>query len=199
MTSDRRGLGPNTSDDATSTGGGREAPEWTVWSWTGGRRDGQTGVSWLGVLLVLLGVAFLINQVNRQISFTSMFLLALGLAFGAAWLVGGWRSATVPALVLLALGISRLASDLNVVTGSGWTPLALGIAFLIAWAVSPFQKTRRNWALWFGLILGIYGFAQVSSVLVPGLPDLPWLWPAVLIGIGVLLLFRRRMDDRRAV
>jgi hypothetical protein len=191
MTTDQWGPPPKRTDEDE-----REAPEWTVWSWAGGRRDGRGGVSWLGVLLVLLGVAFLINQVNREISFTSMFLMALGLAFAAAWIVGGWRSATVPALVLLALGISRLAFDLDLVVGSGWTPLALGIAFLIAWAVSPFQRKRRDWALWVGLILGIYGFAQVSSVLVPGVPDLPWLWPVVLIVIGVLLLFRRRMDER---
>jgi hypothetical protein len=189
MTTDRRDATP----DAERM---HDGPEWAMWSWMGGRRGGQHGVSWLGVLLVLLGVAILINQLNRAIDIGSMLLLALGVAFGAAWLIGGWRSATVPALVLTALGIVGLATGLGYVSGPGWTSLALGVALLLAWAVAPAQRTRRSWALWIGLILGIYGFARVSPSLLPGVPDLPWLWPVVLIGIGVLLLLRRRLDER---
>ncbi len=177
---------------------GADAPEWAAWSWTAGRRDGRGGVSWLGVLLVLLGIALLVNQVNRSIDIGSMFLLALGLAFAAAWLIGGWRSATVPALVLIALGVIGLATGLGYVTGPGWTSLALGIALLGAWLIGPLQKVRRGWAMWIGLILTVYGFARVSPVLFPSLPDMPWLWPVVLIAIGVALLMRRRMDDPQA-
>lgn len=174
---------------------GMDAPEWAAWSWTAGRHDGRRGVSWLGVLLVLLGAALLVNQVNRSIDIGSMFLLALGLAFGAAWLIGGWRSATVPALILSALGVIGLANGVGYVTGPGWTSLALGIALLIAWLIGPLQKVRRSWAMWMGLILTLYGFVRVSPVLFPNLPDTPWLWPLVLIAIGVALLMRRRMDD----
>jgi hypothetical protein len=52
--------------------------------------------------------------------------------------------------------------------------------------------------MWIGLILTVYGFARVSPVLFPSLPDMPWLWPVVLIAIGVALLMRRRMDDPQA-
>lgn len=193
---------PSYSDQATpgSRWGTHRAdadgPEWAVWSWAGGRRDGQGSVSWLGVLLVLLGVALFVNQVNRSIDIGSMFLLALGLAFLSAWLIGGWRSATVPALVLAALGVAGLATGLGYFSGPGWTSLALGVAFLIAWAIGPLQKRRRTWALWIGLILSIYGFARVSPLLLPGLPDLPWLWPLVLVVIGVALLLRRRVQER---
>lgn len=184
-------------DDATDAEPNN--PDWGVWSWAGGRRAGQPGVSWLGILLVLLGAALFINQVNHAIDVGSLVLLALGMAFGAAWLVGGWRGATVPALVLIALGITGLASGLGYLTGSGWSSLALGIAFLIAWAVGPLQKRQRSWAMWVGLILGVYGFARVSPQLMPDLPDMPWLWPLVLVGIGVALLMRRRIDDRRTI
>jgi hypothetical protein len=180
-------------DDATDADPNN--PDWGVWSRTGGHVDGQPGVSWLGVLLVLLGAALFINQVNRAIDVGSLVVLALGIAFGAAWLIGGWRSATVPALVLVAMGLAGLASGLGYVRGPGWSWLAVGIAFLIGWAVGPFQKRHRAWAMWVGLILGVYGFAEVSPQLVPDLPDMPWLWPLVLVGIGVVLLMRRRLDD----
>lgn len=167
---------------------GEQGPEWSAWTWTSG---GRRGVSWLGVLLVLLGVALLIQQVNPAISFTSLFLLALGLAFGAAWIFGGLRGATVPALVLLALALARLVTELGYVTGDGWTPLFLGVALLIAWLAGLIQHARREWALWLGLILGVYGLAQVWSV-IPGLPDLSLLWPVALIVLGLVLLLRRR-------
>src|SRR5262249_15472204 len=85
--------------DPTSARQGPQ-PEWRVWSWdsTTGQR---AGVSWLGVLLVVIGIALFINQVNRSIGLGSLFLLGLGIAFGAAWLIGGWKGATVPSLLLL--------------------------------------------------------------------------------------------------
>src|SRR4029077_78740 len=54
---------------------GEQGPEWTAWHWAASG-DGRRGISWLGVLLVLLGVALFIQQVNPAISFTSLFLLA---------------------------------------------------------------------------------------------------------------------------
>jgi hypothetical protein len=202
------GVGGSTNPPLTgASGGGRWSGDdasgadsrnhdWGVWSWAGGNAEGRGGVSWLGLFLVLIGVALFVNQLNRSIDVGSRSVLALGLAFGAAWLIGGWRSATVPALVLVALGVAGLAGSLGYVNGPGWTSLALGIAFVAAWVIGYAQRRRRMWALWIGLILGIYGILRVSPQLLPGLPDTPWLWPIVLIVIGVLLLMRRRMDDR---
>lgn len=161
-------------------------------SWASIQRDGQGRVSWLGVLLVLVGAALFINQLNRSIDVGSVVLLALGVACAAGWLIRGYTSATVPALALTALGIAGLGNGLGYLEGPGWAPLAVGGALVVAWALGPLQKRSRPWALWLGLILGVYGLARVSSVLLPGVPDLPWLGPAVLIGIGVALLVRRR-------
>lgn len=165
--------------------GGDTGPEWQAWSWTSGRR----GFSWIGVLLVLLGVALLIGQVWPDVSFTSLLLLGLGVAFGAAWLIGGWNGATLPALALVAWGGSRLAGELGYLVGDGWTPLLVGVALVVAWALGTVQKVRREWALWVGLALGIFGAAQITDAL-PGGWDL--VWPLLLVGLGVLLIARRR-------
>jgi hypothetical protein len=166
--------------------GDDSGPEWQAWTWTSGR----AGFSWLGVLLVLLGVAFLIQQLVPQVSFTSLLLVALAVAFAAAWLIGGWVGATIPTLALGAWGGARIASELGYLTGEGWTPLFVGVALVLAWAIGALQHVRREWALWAGLILSIFGGAQVSEVL-PGGWDL--VWPLLLIGLGFVLIARRRM------
>jgi hypothetical protein len=165
---------------------GDDGPEWQAWSWTSGRR----GFSWLGVLLVLLGVALLIQAVVPQVSFTSLLLAALSVAFGSAWLIGGWKGATIPTLVLGAWALARLGGEFDVVEGDGWTPLLVGIALVAAWALGRVQAIRREWALWVGLALVLWGLASVTDVL-PGSWDL--LWPLLLVGLGVFLIARRRV------
>jgi hypothetical protein len=164
---------------------GTDGPEWQAWSWA----SGKSGFSWLGALLVVLGVALLIDQLVPQLSFTSLLLIALAVAFGAAWLVGGWVGATIPTLVLGAWGLSRVAIELGWLTGDGWTLLFVGIALLVSWALGRAQRVRREWALWVGLALLILGFAQVSSLTAGGW-DL--LWPLALVVLGLILIARRR-------
>src|SRR3989304_4042958 len=111
---------------------GREDPgitrmEWSGWSWSPRRR-----VPWLGVLLVVFGLAMLVDQLT-PLSASALILGALAIAFGASWLIGGSRWAMVPALVLAALAIPDALTDLKVITGDGWGSVALAIAFLAIW------------------------------------------------------------------
>ena len=154
--------------------------------WTSRQR-----IPWLGIFLVLLGVGLFIQQLRPEISFGSLLLLALGLAFGAAWLLGRARWAAVPALVLLALAGARLGIELRVLGGDGWTPLLLGVALLLAWGVGRLQGARRDWALWIGLLLLLVGLAQVSDQL-PDLFDVGPLWALLIVAAGILLILGRR-------
>jgi hypothetical protein len=164
---------------------GDDGPEWQAWQWTSGRR----GFSWIGILLVVLGVALLIQQLLPGVTFTSLLLAALAVAFAAAWLIGGWKGGTLPALALGAWAGSRLLTELDLVTGEGWTPLLVGLALIAAWALGRVQQVRREWALWMGLALAAFGLAGLTDVL-PGGWDV--LWPLLLVGLGVLLIVRRR-------
>jgi hypothetical protein len=189
MTSPR--TDPEIQDDdrrawaARPVGGG---PEWTAWSWSGGRRS----FSWLGVFLVLVGAALLVRYVQPAISFNTLLLLALGLAFGAAWLLGGARWALVPAAVVLALAAARLAAELHLIEGDGWSALFLGVALLVTWVIGELWGSKRRWAFWAGAILALIGLAQVTDR-IAGLPDLGWLWPAAIIAIGAALLVQARL------
>ncbi len=164
--------------------------EWAGWGWFGG---GGRSFSLLGVLLVLLGIGLLIRFVQPAISLTSLILLALGIASGAVWLLGGVRGAFVPAALLLSLALARLVVELGVVSGGGWTALFLGLGLAAIWAVGRWQRTKREWALWLGLILVLIGLAQLAVGAV-GFQDLGLLWPALIIVIGGALLLRSRFS-----
>lgn len=165
--------------------GGDTGPEWQAWTWTSSGRN----ISWLGLLLVVLGGAFVLMQLLPGVTFTSLLLAALAVVFGAAWLVGHWTGATLPTLALGAWAGARILSEMGYLVGEGWTPLFVGVALLAAWGLASVQHVRRGWALWVGLALVIFGLAGVSDLLPNG-----WglLWPLVLVGLGLFLIVRRR-------
>ncbi len=166
---------------------GQDGPEWTAWTWTNRHRGGW----WMGILLMLLGIWLLIEQVAPDLNFGTLFLLAVGLGFAAAWIVGGVKGATMPALLVIAYALAGLVVELHVAQAGGWTPLFLGVALVVAWVVGIEQHVNRTWALWVGLVLGAYGLTEVSAQF-PALPNVTLFWPLLLIVVGVLLLFRRR-------
>lgn len=173
------------SRQARAVGG---QPEWAAGRWFG---DAGRPAWLLGLFLVLIGLGLLIQRFQPAISLSSLLLLALGLALGSVWLVGGVRGAFIPAALLLALALARLAVELDAVAGDGWTVLFVGVALSAAWLVGRWQGARRDWALWLGAILVLVGLAQVS-LRAAGFQDLGLVWPALIIAIGGLLLLRSR-------
>ena len=163
-----------------------------VYRWSSSGRS----FPWLAILLLVLGLGLLIELLIPDLSFSSLIILAAGVAFGAAWLVGGIVGATVPTLVLLAWGLAGIGTDLGALSGDGWTTLSIGLALLIAWGLARFQGARREWALVVGAILGVIGLADVSDALGLDL-SVAVVVPLAMIGIGVYLILRDRLPARR--
>ena len=151
---------------------------------------------WFAILLLVLGVGLLIEILIPDLSFGSLIILAAGLAFGAAWLWGKIIGATMPALVLTAWGLASVGRDFDMLTGDGWNTLFIGIAFLIGWGLGRFQRVRREYALWIGVILGVIGLADTSDAL-PFDLSFAIIIPAVMIGLGVYLVWQSRLWERR--
>jgi len=158
-----------------------DRPEWSEWSWSPVRK-----VPWLGILLVLFGLALLVDQFT-PLSASALILGALAIAFGASWLFGGSRWAMVPALILAALAIPDALTDLGYIVGPGWGSLALGVAFLLIWLFGRRPGHGRGWAFWLAVIFGLIGLSQVSRQLA-WLPPLDAFWPIVFIVIGVAVI-----------
>jgi hypothetical protein len=164
-----------------------------------GRRD-WTGVSWerrgnnfpwLGILLVLVGAALLIQAALPQVSAGTVLLFAIGIALVIGWLFGGSWLAAIPGLLLVALGASRLMFEVNLYRGAGLTALSLAIAFVVIWLIGLGRKKRSRWPLVAAGILGLVGLIQVSGNLA-NIPELGVVWPVVIIVVGVLLIIAAR-------
>jgi len=169
--------------------------EWgTAWSWEGGGRG--RGVPWLGVLLVLVGVALLVGYFVPGLSAGTLVLLAIAAAFLAAWLIGGSWLAMVPGLLVLALGVAELIEDLALLGPAGedvaglWSA-ALAVAFAAIWLIGYSRGRRTMWPLWAAVIFGLIGVAQLSGRLID-LPSLGFLWPVLIIVVGIVLLMSAR-------
>ena len=165
-----------------------DAREWTGWA------DERRGRSfpWLGILLVLVGVALLIPAAfPDSVSSGTVLLFAIGIALVAGWVVSRSWLAAVAGLLLLALGTAGLVRDLDIYAGPGTTALSLAAAFVVIWLISLTRNRRSRWPLVAAAILGIIGLIQISGQLA-NIPELSIIWPIVIIGVGLLLLVSSR-------
>ena len=172
-----------------------EEPEWMAWKWANRGR----GFPWLGVLLVLIGLALLVQYFVAAVSAGTLVLLAIGIAFLAGWLIGGSRFSMIPGVLVTALGVAELIEDLALlgpagddVPGLASTSLALG--FLFIWLVGYVRGRRSSWPLWGAALFGLIGVAQLSGRLA-GIPELGALWPVAIIAAGLLILLASRRSS----
>lgn len=163
--------------------------DWTGATWTHRGRN----FPWLGILLVLVGIALLIQAAlpPNTISAGTVLLFAIGAALIAGWLFGGSWFAAIPGLLLLALGVARMIGELNIYTGPGITAVSLAGAFVLIWAIGLTRDRRSRWPLVAAAILGLIGLVQISGQLA-NIPELGVVWPVVIIVVGVLLMFGAR-------
>ncbi len=148
---------------------------------------------WIGAILVGLGAYLVLSATFPAVAAAGS---AVVVAIGAALLVlglsrrrGAW--AVYVGAVVLAGGVAGLGQALGVLLGGGWTTLAVGVAFV---ALSAWRAGRgaggRSLAV-VGGILVVVGAIQAAGSVIPGFPGLGQLLvPAVLVGIGVLVLWR---------
>jgi hypothetical protein len=166
-------------------------PEWWTGSWDSRRR----GFPLLGVLLVLIGVGLLIQYLVPAVSVGTLILLAIGVAFLAAWLIGRSWFSMVPGFLVLALGVGELLEDLAVFgaahqTVPGLAAAALAVGFLIIWIVARISGRRWMWPLWAAAVFGVIAAAQLSTFIV--LPQFGAIVAILVIVLGVIVLFNWR-------
>ena len=117
---------------------------------------------WLGILLVLVGAALLIQAaLPTYVTTGTVLLVAIGVALVAGWLFSGSWLAIIPGLLLLALGIANLIRELNIYTGPGITAFSLAVAFVLIWAIGLARDRPIRWPLVAAGILGLIGAVQI--------------------------------------
>jgi hypothetical protein len=164
----------------------------------------------LALLLILLGVFFLLDELNIGIldwdRLWPIFPFAGGLAFLVSYVFGPRRD---PGQVFLGIAATLVGLTFFFVTlgpleyndlGTWWPVFVLigGVAFLGQWAAAGL---RDRGALFLGLVaivIGGAGLAITLKLLGPRtLELLPNLWPVILV-LGGLMLLLRALFDRRS-
>ena len=85
-----------------------------------------------------------------------------------------------------------LLGDLGVLSGDGWTSIALAVAFALIWLIGRAEGRRRRWPLVLAVFFALLGVTQLSDQ-IPWLPDLDVFWPMVFIAVGLVIV----LDARR--
>jgi hypothetical protein len=156
------------------------------------KRAGWVG----GLVLILLGVVFLVEQFFPGALGGWTFLLGLGLIFLVAYFLGQQYGFLIPGSILTSLGIGVALIENGVISAAsedGVMVTLLGLGFLAIWLVDLLVSRARPmgwWPIIPGGILTLVGIALLSE-------NEAWLdsvgqwWPIVFIIVGVWILLER--------
>jgi len=153
--------------------------------------------TFLPLALITLGVVFLLSNLIPERGRGGLVVLGLGAAFLIGRVTTGRYGYAVPAGVLLAIGTYISLQDLQTfqaIRGGGPFFVLLGLGFALVYLIGA--RPGAVWPLFpaavmIGLGLVLFGAASFSA-----LASLSWIvayWPAVLVLLGVWLLFRDQL------
>jgi hypothetical protein len=162
------------------------------------RRDRRFG----GLLLVAVGLLALLTNIAHFRDLGFLILPVLGACFLAWGFYTGRFGFTIPGCLLLGIGAGVVLTQTVVMPGSpesgGVVILGLAAGFLgISVIGLYFEQKRIWWPLIPGGILGVIGALMFFGDV--GLNVLEWLgrvWPAILVVIGLYVLFAPRRQER---
>lgn len=156
------------------------------WRW-GPDEDRRPGLPWIGIFLVVFGLALLIERAlpdYRRLG--DVALLAAGIASLVAWILRRGTIALYAGAFLTALALPGTIEGLTGQDlGAGWGTLFFGLAFLFIAAVRAWRGGGVGWQTLYGSVLVLIGGSEIVK------PDLAGIaWPLILVAVGLLLLFR---------
>ena len=146
----------------------------------------------LGVFLIVFGMLLAAGQVLKaaQLGASALFL-ALGIILLVIWLRDRSDTALYVGIFVTALALADLLSGAEVIHGSGWGTLFLGIGLV---AVAPIRaREHRNWGwpLILGGLLSLWGVSVIATSYLNVDAD-RFVGPALLILLGIWIVTRNR-------
>lgn len=153
----------------------------------------------VGIVLIAVGLVVFVGQVVDLPDLKLLVLPALAAIFLVAGLVTREIGLIIPGGILagIALGIGLIAgpgtAEIQVDEGGVFL-----VAFSLGWALiallSPLTRQGFQWwPLIPGGIIGLVGLAALQGgAALRALEIVGYLWPLVLVGVGIALILRRR-------
>jgi hypothetical protein len=145
-----------------------------------------------GAVLISVGIPFLLQAVGVPDASAYLFL-ALGLAFGAAWLLGSRQYVyLVPACALITFGLGLIIPSAFSLSSDLAAPIFLGalaIGFLIVFVSEPTRPAPLAPAVLCGIValFTLYGRGDLMPTWFQ-----PMFVPLLFIALGVYLLVEKR-------
>ena len=147
---------------------------------------GRGTVPLLGIFLIVFGALLAAGQLVdvAQVGASALFL-ALGLALLFVWLRDHSDTALYIGLFVTALALADLLSGANVVSGSGWGTLFLGIGVVATAPIRAREGKGWGWPLVLGGLLLVWGGGAIATsymninvdrLVGPVLLVLLWIW-----------------------
>jgi hypothetical protein len=159
-----------------------------TYGWRWGPDEGRRpGLPWIGIFLVVFGVALLVERAlpdYRRLG--DVALLAAGVTSLVVWILRRGTIALYAGAFLTALA---LPGTIEALTGRdlgpGWGTLFFGLAFLFIAAVRAWRGGGYGWQTLYGSVLLLIGGSEIAK------PDLAGIaWPLILVTVGLILLVR---------
>jgi hypothetical protein len=145
-----------------------------------------------GIFLIIFGLLLVAGTLFQaaQVGSSALFL-ALGIVLLLVWLRDRSQAALFVGVFVTALALSDLLTGLQVVEGSGWGTLFLGIGALFVALVRAQARRSWAWAVIVGGLLCLWGGSEVASTY-GGWDYGRLVGPVVLILLGVWIVTNTR-------
>jgi hypothetical protein len=150
--------------------------------------------SFVPLALITLGVVFLLGNVIQGPGRGGLVLLGLGIAFAVGRVTTGRYGYAVPAGILLGIGCYVSLQEMvgtQPLQNSGWFFVLLGLGFVATYLIG--MRPSAVWPLFPAtvlIVLGLILFGWTSAAPIASFAWIASYWPAVLVLVGLWLLFR---------
>jgi hypothetical protein len=163
------------------------------WTLDGNWHGNRSGVSTIGVFLIVLGLFLAAGQLfsEAQVGASAFFL-----AVGVVLLVVGVRDRSDLALYagvfVTALALSDLLNSMNLIHGSGWGTLFLGLGVMAVALIRSSTGRRITWTLGIGALLALWGGSDVAASNIANFPSDRLIGPLLIVLLGLYVVTRNR-------
>jgi hypothetical protein len=162
------------------------------WSFDGSWPASRPGIPMVGIFLIVLGLFLGAGQLFSQAQIgASAFFLAIGLVLVIVGIRDRSDLALYVGVFIMALALSDLLHSLNVIRGSGWGTLFLGLGVMAIALIRSTAGRRWGWALGTGILLALWGGSDVAASYA-NFPADRLIGPLLIVLLGVYIVTRGR-------
>jgi hypothetical protein len=162
------------------------------WSLDGSLPARRPRLPLIGLFLIVLGLVLAASQLFTEAQLgASAFFLAVGLILVIVGLRDRSDLALYVGVFVTALALSDFLSSLNLIHGSGWGTLFLGLGVIAIALVRSTSGRRWGWALGIGCLLALWGASDVAASNL-NFPTDRLVGPLLIVLLGLYIVTRHR-------